>query len=158
MGESCLSVSPVEVILLLLSGIPSLCRSDPTSVCSLLCVLHPSSVSSHSAPQFGNVFSGVACLLVRAMLQDRESLPGGVGKGTGYRAACRAEEDRALLPWLQRARHVFFLQAVQSHRRPTASLRYALLLDAVRATVLARNAPFYVRAYKGMGFGEGQAV
>lgn len=74
MGGSCLSVSPMEVILLLLSGIPSLCCSDPTSVCSLLCALRPSSVSSHSAPQFGNVFSGVACLLLRAVLQARESL------------------------------------------------------------------------------------
>lgn len=74
MGGSCLSVSPMEVILLLLSGIPSLCRSDPTSVCSLLCTLHPSSVSSHSTPQFGNVSSGVACLLVCAVLQARGSL------------------------------------------------------------------------------------
>lgn len=74
MGGSCLSVSPMEVILLLLSGMPSLCRSDPTSICSLLCARRPSSVSSHSAPQFGNVFSGVACLLVRAALQARESL------------------------------------------------------------------------------------
>lgn len=57
--------------------------------------------------------------------------PGGVGKGTGYRAACRAEEDHALFPWLQRALHFFFFQAVQSHRCPAASLHYALLLEAM---------------------------
>lgn len=66
-------MSSMEIIFLL-SGIPWLCRSDPTSVCSLLCTLPPSFVSSPSTPQFGNIFSGLACLLVCAMLQARASL------------------------------------------------------------------------------------
>ena len=41
-----LSVSPMEIILLLLTGILSLSCSDCTSVCWVLCTLHPSSVSS----------------------------------------------------------------------------------------------------------------
>lgn len=67
-------MSLLEIILLLLSGVMSLCHSDSTSVCSMLQTFNFSSVSSRSTLQFGNVFSGVACLLVHAVFQARESL------------------------------------------------------------------------------------
>lgn len=58
MGGSCLSVSPVEIILVLLAGIVLLFHSAHTSISLLLCTLC-SSVSLHSTAQLGNVLSGV---------------------------------------------------------------------------------------------------
>lgn len=159
----CLSLSPMEIILLL-SGITLFCHSDPTSICSLLFTLHSSSVCSHSStPQLGNVFSGVAHLLVCAMLQARELLleqweRSLVTELRAEHAILPLKRECALLPQLRRAVHsFFFFQTVQSHRCPAASLCYTLLLEA-GATVLAQDTPFYVRACKGMGFEGRQAV
>lgn len=52
--------------------------------------------------------------------------------------------------------HFCFFQPLQSHRCPAASLRYTLLLEAVRAAVLGQGTLFYLSACKGKRvWGEG---
>lgn len=122
------------------------------------------SVSSHSTPQFGNFSRGSSiCLCVllskpwghswrsRKMpwLQScMQSMP-----------RCRWKKDCSLFPWLQLALH-FFFQVVQSCRCLTASLSYALSLEAVCDTVLAQGIYVYfcLRTYKRMGFEGGENV
>lgn len=144
MGGSCLAVSPMEIILVLLAGIVLLFHSVHASISLLLCTLC-SSVSLHSAAQFGNVLSGAGQSPVLS------SKPGNHCWKEWERAvvtevcrACHAVAVKRAVQYfftLQRAHH-FFLQPVQSHRCTTASLCYTLLSEAVHVIDLVLDTPF----------------
>lgn len=142
MGGSCLSVSLMEIILVLLARIVLLFHSAHTSISLLFCTLC-SSVSLHSAAQLGNVLSGVGHSPVLS------SKPGNhcwkeweravVTELCAEPATLLLERTIHYLLTLQRAHR---LQPVQSHRCTTASLCYTLLSEAVCATVFVQDTPF----------------
>lgn len=118
-------------------------------------------VSSHSALQFRNVFSWLACLLVCAVYQGRELFLEDWETGLVTELQCRAchgvDEKRAIecffsfsmVPFISSSRLLRVTDAqLLPHFFHTFSLR------TVCAAVLAQDIPFYLIVYRRQVLGE----